>query len=1405
MKHSKMLALFLAVVLIVGSIFPTTVFAFTTEKDQYHPITESDNITLINYGDERTKWDKDICLPEDYNYQTHLDCEKEFIAAHSSDQGWTTMDKIQNTTSLNACKTAHPSFVTPGAYKVISLWKNSPSDGNGALGVLYKRGLTYQGQDVDVFVSFDGWDVLPRSSAHNETNHMVPFLAIRDESITTTFGSYMAGQVHSVEYSLHFYKPDTFNPETNTGEEIIVKGIISHEDVDNSESAGVRLNDVEQLYSDKKTYLTVINKNINGKTYSFFTDKAQHAITENTIESRYARITMKFNTSAIHMAYCSAGYEEFADRTVWSNVFGEQTMARQYIPITPNTDVDKKVNGNSYNEITANNSAFSYDITFNVNRETETEHFYRGFSVTDEINELLAVDGVKVFNDEGENITDWFRVTVENNKVVVGSVYATTVGNLEFYGHSYTVHIDVHYIGPIESPEVLEINNTAEIRINDGTPVITVNTPPATSKISTFTHTVKHIDIDDNSELTPAVSRTYISGADYNISDLINKTFPDYKKVSVDESTDENGNITTTVYWQMKDTSLIIKHLNIDTNEALCDVETKTDKIGTLYNTEAKSFEGYHFVKVDGETSGKLTSEPKTVTYYYTANDAQIITHHVDENGKNIAEDVTEDTKWFADYNTSPQTVPNYKLKEMPDNANGIVEKDTVEVTYVYTLKDTEVLVDYITEDGTHLHDTVHLTGKATDPYNTEELSFYGYKLKEVIGEPSGKMKEEPVYVTYVYEKKDASVTVLYVDEKDNPISASVNINAKVGDPYTTEQKTFYSYTFKEVSGNPSGTMTEEPITVKYIYTKNMNTVTINYLEKDTGKVLAKQEIVSYPQGEPYDVAEKTNKPILYYTLNNIEGNVSGIIDKNEIVNVYYTRNQNNIVIEFVDWVTKEVISPIFNLTQDQGTNYDVDKEAHREIKYYTYHSSDGETSGFLTEDKTIHSYYTRNENTITIKYIDKETGKELSNTVVIQAKQGTDYDVTEKTALQIPNYNLVEVTGKTKGLLENDEEIVVYYLVKDAKVVVSYIDDNGNLLAPDETINGKVFKDYTTEEKSFYGYRLLKIEGQPSGKMTEEDIHVTYVYTLRDTKVVANYLDEEGNKIADTETFEGKVFDPYKTEQKEIYGYAFKEAVGETEGTMTEDIITIDYIYSLKPSNLIVNHIDDEGNVLTEPIETTGKVFDEYITESMIFRGYQLIETPENAEGILQEEDTVVTYVYHRIDSKVVVNHLDINGNPLADSEGIDGKIFDTYETNPKEFDLYELTETPYNATGEFGEDTIIVDYIYQLKTGKVVVRFVDAQGNEIADSEILTGYVTTDWDAYAIDIDGYYLTSDFNTKSGKFELKDNEVIFVYDVIPEEVPPEVVETGAQIIGTVIAAACLAGAIFFIIKSKKKN
>ena len=62
-------------------------------------------------------------------------------------------------------------------------------------------------------------------------------------------------------------------------------------------------------------------------------------------------------------------------------------------------------------------------------------------------------------------------------------------------------------------------------------------------------------------------------------------------------------------------------------------------------------------------------------------------------------------------------------------------------------------------------------------------------------------------------------------------------------------------------------------------------------------------------------------------------------------------------------------------------------------------------------------------------------------------------------------------------------------------KLIVRYVDTKGNVLSKELTYSEKVDTEYTTIEKEFQDYSLVKVDGETKGKYIDGTIIVTYIY----------------------------------------------------------------------------------------------------------------------------------------------------------------------------------------------------------------------------------------------------------------------------------------------------------------------
>ena len=130
-----------------------------------------------------------------------------------------------------------------------------------------------------------------------------------------------------------------------------------------------------------------------------------------------------------------------------------------------------------------------------------------------------------------------------------------------------------------------------------------------------------------------------------------------------------------------------------------------------------------------------------------------------------------------------------------------------------------------------------------------------------------------------------------------------------------------------------------------------------------------------------------------------------------------------------------------------------------------------------------------------------------------------------------------------------------------------------------------------------------------------------------------------------------------------------------------------------------------------------------------------------------------------------VKVQYVDEEGNEIATSKTMTGKVGDSYTTSAVSVSGYTLKTTPNNASGTYKSGTTTVTYVYSknsdVSKGTVKVQYVDEDGNEIASSRTMTGEVGTSYTTTAKTISGYTLKTTPSNAKGTF--KNGTIIVTY------------------------------------------
>ncbi|WP_277941225.1 MucBP domain-containing protein [Streptococcus suis] len=716
----------------------------------------------------------------------------------------------------------------------------------------------------------------------------------------------------------------------------------------------------------------------------------------------------------------------------------------------------------------------------------------------------------------------------------------------------------------------------------------------------------------------------------------------------------------TYVYEEVKG-DVVVEYYDTDGNViATTVVDTPTSSTGTPYNTldqkpttiTAADGTVYYYKEVKSTSAaedGTVVEGTTTVQYVYEKA-GSVNVNYVDTEGNPIQAPVADETNEkagteYATADNKPTTITTadgktYRLVEAGtynvgtvsddnnltsvgngtatgvDSTTGTVEAGTTkEITYVYEEVKGNVVVNYITTDGTVIKQPVEDTPSTSTgtPYDTTDnkpttITTEDGKTYRIVptltkGNETGDVVEGTTSITYVYEEVKGDVVVEYYDTEGNLISGLSDsgeaVDTKEVDTPSTSTGTAYNtdedhkpntittadgtvYYYKEVkdtSASTTGEVVEGTTTVQYVYEK-AGSVNVNYVDTEGNVIQAPvADETNEKAGTEYATAD--NKPS---TITTAAGKVYKLVPAGTY-NVGTVSDDNNLTAAGngtatgVDSVTGTV---------EAGTT--------KEITYVYEEVKGNVVVNYITEDGTV------------IKTPVEDTPT---------SSTGTPYDTTDnkpttittedgKTYVLVPSKTIGSETG---DVVEGTTEVTYVYKEVTGNVVVEYYDTEGNVIktSVEDTPTSSTGTDYdttdnkpstiTTEDGTVYYYKEVKsTSAAESGDVVEGTTTVQYVYE-KAGNVIVHYITEDGTVIKATVTDEenaepGKSYTTtdnkpttITTEDGTVYELIPTATIGNEDGSVEAGkTIEITYVYRKveAPKSVVTNHVDEEGNVIS-------------------------------------------------------------------------------------------------------------------------------------------------------------------------------------------------------------------------------
>ncbi|HFI0106136.1 TPA: MucBP domain-containing protein, partial [Streptococcus suis] len=827
----------------------------------------------------------------------------------------------------------------------------------------------------------------------------------------------------------------------------------------------------------------------------------------------------------------------------------------------------------------------------------------------------------------------------------------------------------------------------------------------------------------------------------------------------------------TYVYQEVKG-DVVVEYYDTEGNViATSVVDTPTSSTGTPYSTldqkpsTITTADGtvYYYKEVkEGSASeeGSVVEGTTTVKYVYEKA-GSVNVNYVDTEGNVISPKVADETneKAGTEYSTTdnkPTTITTedgktYRLVEKEkagdfpvgtvsesgnltaagngtatgvDSETGAVEAGkTKEITYVYEEVKGNVIVHYITTDGTPIKDDVEDTPESSTgtPYDTTDnkpttITKDGktYKLVPTLtkGNETGDVVEGTTEVTYVYEEVKGDVVVNYVNT-DGEVIASQVVDTKqtsTGTAYdttdnkpakiTTEDGTVYYYKEVKAGDNETGKVVEGTTEVTYIYEK-AGDVVIKYVDVNGVELKAPvEDTVDGKPGSAYNTAEGTEKPS---TITTADGKVYTLVPAGDYP-VGTVAADSNLASGATPTGTVEA-----GVTKEVTYVY---QEVKGNVLVEYYDTEGNPISG--TETGGVTSVVDTDGTSIGTVYDTEDNRPET-----ITAEDGTVYYYKE----------VKDTSAPTTGKVAETTTVVQYVYEKAGSVNVNYVDTDGNIIqtkVADET-NAKAGTDYSTTDN------------KPSTITTEDGKTYRLVEKEKAGDFPVGTVSESGNLTA--------------------VGNGTATGVDSETGTVAAGVTKeITYVYEEVKGNVVVNYVTTDGKVLQAPVTdtpetSTGTPYDTTDNKPTTIttedgKTYKLVPTltKGNETGDVVEGTTEVTYVYEEVKGDVVVNYVNTAGEVIA-SQVVDtkptstGTAYDTTDNKPAKITTEDGTVYYYkevkagdNETGKVVEGTTEVTYIYE-KAGNVVVNYITEDGtviktpvNDETNAEPGKSYDTTD-----------------------------------------------------------------------------
>jgi len=406
----------------------------------------------------------------------------------------------------------------------------------------------------------------------------------------------------------------------------------------------------------------------------------------------------------------------------------------------------------------------------------------------------------------------------------------------------------------------------------------------------------------------------------------------------------------------------------------------------------------------------------------------------------------------------------------------------------------------------------------------------------------------------------------------------------------------------------------------------------------------------------------------------------------------------------------------------------------------------------------TLKLYYNGGEATL--------TGDQLSFQVMKNQIMPGPASLPGYTVIQNPyTYYMMAVFLDESG--NNVAQLFIPYIVANyAKdVTVNYVDEQGNALAPSETLSGLIGENYTATAKTFTGYQLGDQPTIITGAFSDVEQTVNFVYKMAYSTVTVHYQNASGQTIKPDATVTSQIGTDFAIDHPSILGYTYASTQGEATGTYGDQPTEVTFIYNAAYSVITVHYQNAAGDTIQASTTVTGQIGTDYAIDYPTILGYTYDSTQGNATGTYWETPTTIVFIYKEAYSTVTAHYVDLQGRSIRADEVLTGQVGTDFNVNYPEILGYTYQTTQGATTGTYGETPLTVTFVYQAAYSSVLVHYQTTDGQPIQPDATITGQIGTDYQLKAPTLLGYKYQSTQGNANGTYGDTPAEVTFIYTV----------------------------------------